>query len=82
MFIEISTLPTDIQQQISKVEQGEMVSFTKNGKVFANLNAIAMPKVSAYDLLMSFDYPEGLADIDFEIPESPMPSKESMEIFD
>lgn len=85
MLIEINTLPIEIQQQINKIEQGESVSFSKNGKVFANLNAItnpAKPKLSAYDLLMSFDYPEGLADIDFEIPESPMPSRESMEIFD
>lgn len=82
MLIEISTLPLEIQEKISHVEQGETVSFSKNGKVFANLNAIAMPKVSAYDLLMSFDYPEGLADIDLEIPDSPMPTKKSMEIFD
>lgn len=85
MLIEINTLPTEIQQQISKIEQGESVSFSKNGKIFANLNAITNPattKVSAYDLLMSFDYPEGLADIDLEISDSPIPTKESMEIFD
>lgn len=84
MLIEISTLPTEIQQQIIKVEQGESVAFSKNGRVFANIYAVspATPKISAYDWLMSFDYPEGLADIELEFPESPIPSKESMEIFD
>lgn len=79
MLIEINTLPIEIQQQISKIEQGEIVSFTKNGKVFANLIPI---KQSAYDAIMSYDFPEEVSDIDLEIPDSPMPTKESMEIFD
>lgn len=79
MLIEISTLPTEIQQQISKVEQGEIVSFTKNGKVFANLIPI---KQSAYDAIMASDFPPEVGDIDFDLPKRQMPSKDSLELFD
>lgn len=79
MLIEISTLPTEIQQKISHIEQGETVSFSKNGRVFANLSPI---KQSAYDAIMASDFPPEVGDIDFELPKRQMPSKDSVELFD
>lgn len=79
MLIEISTLPTEIQKKISKVEQGEIVSFSKNGKIFANLSPI---KQSAYNAIMASDFPPEVGDIDFELPKRQMPSKDSLALFD
>lgn len=79
MLIEINTLPTEIQKKISKVEQGKIASFSKNGKIFANLSPI---KQSAYDAIMASDFPPEVGDIDFDLPKRQMPSKDSLALFD
>lgn len=56
MFIELATLPVEMQQQILQIQQDN-----------ATQNQIqSLPKTSLYDALMAFDYPDDLADIDFD----------------
>lgn len=79
MLIEINTLPLDIQEKISHIEQGESVSFSRNGKIFASLNPV---KQSAYDAIMASDFPPEVGNINFDLPKRQMPSQDSLELFD
>lgn len=77
MLIDITTAPPEIQHYLDKVEQGESISFTKNGKIIASIN----PPVKSLIERFSQSNP-AVADIDFELPPRQMPSKDSLEIFD
>ncbi len=77
MIIDIATLPPEIQHYLDKVEQGESVSFAKNGKIIASIT----PPIKSLVERFSQSNPAA-ADIDLELPPRQMPSKSSLEIFD
>lgn len=88
MFIELSILPVEIQQQIEKIEQGETMSFIKEGKVittFIPKNNVSgthqAEEISVYDLLMSQHYPD-VSEVDLELPTRMLPPKHRLEVFD
>lgn len=68
MLIELNTLPVEIRQQVLQVQQGVPVSFAENGKIVAKVTA-QEPAHTLYDLIMEYDFPDGIEDIEFE----PMP---------
>lgn len=83
MIIELATLPLEIQKYIAKVEQGESVSFAKNGELIAKIESLAKPvqTQTVYDLIMSQDYPD-VSDIELEPFPRKMPPKHRLDIFD
>ena len=83
MIIELATLPLEIQKYIAKVEQGESVSFAKNGELIAKIESLAKPvqTQTVYDLIMSQDYPD-VSDIELEPSPRQMPPKHRLDIFD
>lgn len=81
MIIDITTLPPEIKHYIAKVEQGESVSFAKNGKIIATINQPAQQPVKSLIERFSQSNP-AVADIDLEIPPRQLSSKDSIEIFD
>lgn len=65
MLLDLTAFPIDVQQKISHVTQGESIDLVKNGKVFASI----VPKnanVTVFDMLMAGDYPDEVADIEWE----------------
>lgn len=83
MIIELATLPPEVQQYIAKVEQGESVSFAKNGELIAKIESLVKPgqTQTVYDLIMSQDYPD-VSDIELEPFPRQMPPKHRLDIFD
>ena len=81
MIIELATLPLEIQKYIAKVEQGESVSFAKNGELIAKIESLAKPvqTQTVYDLIMSQDYPD-VSDIELEPFPRQMPPKHRLDI--
>ena len=53
MIIELATLPLEIQKYIAKVEQGESVSFAKNGELIAKIESLAKPVQSKHPTIPS-----------------------------
>ena len=81
MIIELATLPPEIQQYIAKVEQGESVSFAKNGKIIAIINQPTQQPVKSLIERFSQSNPT-VADIELELAPRQLSSKDSIEIFD
>ena len=81
MIIELATLPPEIQQYIAKVEQGESISFAKNGKIIATINQPTQQPVKSLIERFSQSNP-GVADIELELAPRQLSSKDSIEIFD
>lgn len=68
MFIELSMLPLDIQQSIMQNKQP--VDIMNNGLLIATIMPNHQQNIvtnNAYDYFCSFDYPEHISDIEFEL---------------
>lgn len=70
MFIELSMLPLDIQQSIMQNKQP--VDIVNNGLLIATIMPNHQQNIvanNAYDYFCSFDYPDDIAEIEFELPQ-------------
>ena len=81
MIIELATLPPEIQQYIAKVEQGESISFAKNGKIIATINQPTQQPVKSLIERFSQSNP-AVADIELALPPTHLSTKDRPEKFD
>lgn len=80
MFIELSMLPLDIQQSIMQNKQP--VDIVNNGLLIATIMPNHQQNIvanNAYDYFCSFDYPDGIEDIEFELPKRSLLNRQNVD---